>query len=72
MSVLRLGVPKDNVVLILADDFACNPRNPFPGQIFTDYRHERDLYPSDAHVMRDITVAGFLCLLTGTIPLAVG
>lgn len=28
----RLGIPDSNIILMLPDDMACNPRNPHPGQ----------------------------------------
>jgi GPI-anchor transamidase subunit K len=28
----RLGIPDSNIILMLPDDIACNPRNPHPGQ----------------------------------------
>jgi hypothetical protein len=32
-TVRRLGVPDSNVILMLADDVACNARNPYPAQV---------------------------------------
>ena len=29
---------------MLADDFACDPRNPERGKIYSDLRHSSDLY----------------------------
>ncbi|CAK8674982.1 unnamed protein product [Clavelina lepadiformis] len=31
-SVKRLGIPDSQIILMLADDMACNPRNPRPGE----------------------------------------
>jgi hypothetical protein len=31
-TVRRLGVPDSNIILMLADDVACNARNPYPSQ----------------------------------------
>lgn len=31
-SVKRLGIPDERIIAMNADDFACNPRNPFPGK----------------------------------------
>jgi hypothetical protein len=31
-TVRRLGIPDSNIILMLADDVACNPRNPYPAQ----------------------------------------
>ena len=30
-SIKRLGIPDSHIILMLADDAACNPRNPRPG-----------------------------------------
>lgn len=32
-SVRRLGIPDSNIILMLPDDMACNPRNAYPGQV---------------------------------------
>ena len=34
-SIKRLGIPDSHIILMLADDAACNPRNPRPG-LFLD------------------------------------
>lgn len=31
-SVKRLGIPDERIIAMNADDFACNPRNPFPSK----------------------------------------
>ena len=31
-SIKRLGIPDSHIILMLADDAACNPRNPRPGE----------------------------------------
>lgn len=31
-TVRRLGIPDSNIILMLAEDVACNPRNGYPGQ----------------------------------------
>lgn len=33
-TVKRLGIPDSNIILMMADEVACNPRNAQPGQIF--------------------------------------
>lgn len=33
-TVRRLGVPDSNIVLMLADDVACNARNPYSAQVW--------------------------------------
>jgi phosphatidylinositol glycan class K len=33
-SVKRLGIPDSNIILMLADDIACNSRNSVPGTVY--------------------------------------
>ena len=35
-SVKRLGIPDSNIILMVADDMACNPRNPRPATVFNN------------------------------------
>lgn len=32
-TVKRLGIPDSQIILMLPDDMACNPRNAFPGTV---------------------------------------
>ena len=48
-SVKRLGIPDSNIILMVADDMACNPRNPRPATVFNN--EVRDLYKSPVHVV---------------------
>lgn len=32
-TVKRLGIPDSNIILMLAEDVACNPRNSYPSQV---------------------------------------
>ncbi|MFH4984203.1 hypothetical protein AB6A40_010912, partial [Gnathostoma spinigerum] len=49
-SVKRLGIPDSNIILMLADDMPCNPRNPQPGTVFNSrYRHI-NLYGTEVEV----------------------
>ncbi|TVU33109.1 hypothetical protein EJB05_24894 [Eragrostis curvula] len=50
-TVKRLGIPDERIILMLADDMACNPRNSYPAQV--DYRGY------------EVTVENFLRVLTG-------
>ncbi|KAF2721256.1 hypothetical protein K431DRAFT_320531 [Polychaeton citri CBS 116435] len=43
-TVKRLGIPDSQIILMLPDDMACNPRNSFPGSVFNDKSRELDLY----------------------------
>lgn len=49
-TVKRLGIPDSRIILMLADDMACNPRNAFPGAIFGNVNHEVDLYGENVEV----------------------
>ncbi|KAA0190028.1 Hemoglobinase [Fasciolopsis buskii] len=43
-KILRAnGIPQENIITMMYDDIAYNPRNPFPGKLFNDYAHE-DVY----------------------------
>jgi phosphatidylinositol glycan class K len=35
-SVKRLGIPDSQIILMVADDMACNPRNPRPATVFNN------------------------------------
>ena len=65
----RLGIPDSNIILMLADDVACNSRNHFPGCVFANRGHALDLYGENIEVDYrgyEVTVQNFLRLLTGT------
>lgn len=40
----RLGIPDDHIILMLADDVACNARNSYPAQVFNNENHRLNLY----------------------------
>ena len=70
-TVKRLGIPDSHIILMLADDAACNPRNPYPGSVWASYKHELDLYGDDVEVDYrgyEVTVTNLLRLLTGRVP----
>jgi phosphatidylinositol glycan class K len=67
-TVKRLGIPDSNIILMLSDDVACNPRNPFPATVFNDNARHLDLYGANVEVDYrgyDVTVEAFIRLLTG-------
>lgn len=67
-TVKRLGVPDSHILLMLADDAACNPRNPYPGAVWSSSAKTLDLYGDDVEVDYrgyEVTVPSFLRLLTG-------
>lgn len=72
-TVKRLGIPDSNIILMLADDVACNARNPFPGCVFPDRGRHIDLYGDNIEVDYrgyEVTVENFLRVLTGELLLS--
>ena len=62
------GVPDSNIILMLGDEMACNPRNPIPATIFNNRKHEINLYGDDVEVDfrgADVSIDSFLRILTG-------
>ncbi|KAI8925226.1 peptidase C13 family-domain-containing protein [Entophlyctis helioformis] len=69
-TVKRLGIPDSNIILMLADDVACNARNRFPATVYNNNRRLLDLYGSNVEVDYrgyDVTVENFIRLLTGRV-----
>ncbi|KAI3660562.1 hypothetical protein MP638_000102 [Amoeboaphelidium occidentale] len=75
-TVKRLGIPDSHIILMLADDVACNPRNRYPATVFNNKDRKLDLYGgpieqgNDGTVEVDyrgyeVTVESFIRLLTG-------
>jgi len=67
-TVKRLGLPDSQILLLLADDMACNPRNPFPGEIFNNQNHQLNVYGENIEVDYrgyEVSVKNFLRILTG-------
>jgi phosphatidylinositol glycan class K len=53
---------------MLADDMACNPRNPFPGQIFNNENKKTNLYGENIEVDYrgyEVNAENVLRILTG-------
>ncbi|XP_057713428.1 GPI-anchor transamidase isoform X2 [Corythoichthys intestinalis] len=72
-SVKRLGIPDSHIVLMLADDMACNHRNPKPATVFSHKNAELNVYGDDVEVDYrgyEVTVENFLRVLTGRLPLS--
>ncbi|KRT78488.1 Peptidase, partial [Oryctes borbonicus] len=70
-SVKRLGIPDSQIVLMIADDMACNPRNPRPGTVFNNAKQHINVYGDDVEVDYrgyEVTVENFVRLLTGRLP----
>ncbi|TFK90451.1 hypothetical protein K466DRAFT_484750 [Polyporus arcularius HHB13444] len=69
-TVKRLGIPDSNIILMLADDAACNPRNKFPGCVYANSGRHLDLYGDNIEVDyrgNEVTVENFLRVLTGRV-----
>lgn len=66
-TVKRLGIPDSQIILMLSDDIACNPRNAFPGTVFNNMDQAIDLYGDQIEVDYrgyEVTVENFIRLLT--------
>ena len=69
-TVKRLGIPDSNIILMLADDAACNPRNKFPGNVWPS-SHRLDLYGENVEVDYrgyEVSVENVIRVLTGRLP----
>ena len=69
-TVKRLGIPDSNIILMLADDVACNSRNTFPASVFNNNKRVLDLYGSNVEVDYrgyEVTVENFIRVLTGRV-----
>ena len=67
-TIKRLGIPYSQIILMLADDVACNARNAFPATVYANSGRQMDLYGDGIEVDYrgyEVTVEGFLRLLTG-------
>ena len=73
-TVKRLGIPDSHIILMLADDAACNPRNKFPGNVWASTATRLDLYGENVEVDYrgyEVTVENFIRLLTDRVDAAV-
>ncbi|KAL7129100.1 hypothetical protein ABFS83_13G041100 [Erythranthe nasuta] len=67
-TVKRLGIPDERIILMLADDMACNSRNKYPAQVFNNENHRLNLYGDNVEVDYrgyEVTVENFMRVLTG-------
>ncbi|XP_060069813.1 GPI-anchor transamidase-like [Ylistrum balloti] len=70
-SVKRLGIPDSQIILMVADDMACNPRNPRPATVFNNANQQINVYGDDVEVDYrgyEVTVENFIRVLTGRLP----
>lgn len=69
-TVKRLGIPDSNIILMLADDVSCNPRNTYPATVYNNAARFLDLYGDNVEVDYrgyEVTVENFIRMLTGKI-----
>ncbi|KAG0366774.1 peptidase C13 family-domain-containing protein [Gamsiella multidivaricata] len=69
-TVKRLGIPDSNIIMMLADDVACNSRNIFPATVYNNRGRYLDLYGENVEVDYrgyEVTVENFIRLLTGRV-----
>lgn len=69
-SVKRLGIPDSQIILMIAEDMACNPRNPRPATVFNNANEQINVYGDDVEVDYrgyEVTVENFVRLLTGRV-----
>jgi phosphatidylinositol glycan class K len=45
-----MGITDDRIILMLPENHACNPRNPFPGDVHFDLETRENLYCKDIEV----------------------
>lgn len=67
-SVKQLGIPDHQIILMLADDMACNSRNPYRGTVYGSAERSSSLYDENVEVDyrgEEVTVDSFLRVLTG-------
>lgn len=70
-SVKRLGIPDSQIILMLADDMACNFRNPHAATVFNNKNEAINVYGDDVEVDYrgyEVTVENFIRVLTGRLP----
>ncbi|CAO3633064.1 unnamed protein product [Cunninghamella echinulata] len=69
-TVKRLGIPDSNIILMLADDVSCNPRNTYPATVYNNAARFLDLYGDNVEVDYrgyEVTVENFIRMLTGRV-----
>lgn len=45
-----MGIPDSQIILMIADDMACNPRNPRPATVFNNANQHINVYGDDVEV----------------------
>eukprot|EP00906_Rhabdomonas_costata_P018723 RCo027300 len=69
-AVKRWGIPDDRIILMLAEDVACNSRNPFPAEVYGPGRGKNLHTPTIEVDYRgiEVTAGAFLRLLSDQHP----
>jgi phosphatidylinositol glycan class K len=65
------GIPDDHIVLMLADDIACEPRNAFPGTLHATGNMKANVMCADVEVDYagdSVTAINFMRVLSGRVP----
>lgn len=66
-SIKSRGIPDSRIILMIAEDVACNPRNVFPGTIVNNELHRINLMDGDIEVDyrgAEVSVENLIRLLT--------
>lgn len=66
-TIKKQGIPDSQIILMLADDMACNARNRYPAQIFNNRDQSINLYGENVEVDYrgyEVTVDSFMRVLT--------
>lgn len=67
-TIKKMGIPDSQIILMIPDEYACNPRNIFPGRMYHAADFALNLYSRDIEVDyrgTEVSVQTFLRLLTG-------
>eukprot|EP00730_Choanoeca_flexa_P002526 TRINITY_DN11081_c0_g1_i1.p1 TRINITY_DN11081_c0_g1~~TRINITY_DN11081_c0_g1_i1.p1 ORF type:complete len:326 (+),score=53.40 TRINITY_DN11081_c0_g1_i1:538-1515(+) len=70
-AVKRFGIPDERIILMLADNHACNPRNPYAPHIYHRPNLKTNLFDTTVQVDyrdSDVTADNFMRLLSGRLP----
>jgi GPI-anchor transamidase subunit K len=62
------GVQDSNIILMLADDIPCNPRNSNPGTVYNNIDKSQNIYGENVEVdyrKYEVTIDNFMRVLTG-------
>lgn len=69
-QIKQRGIPDSNIILMVAEDLACNARNVFPGTVVNNELKRRNLVAGDVEIDyrgAEVSVDNLIRLLTGKI-----